>query len=102
MIYDEDSISSKSQFTALVLFLLLGSFGAHRFYVRKYITGVFYCILGSTSIIFELFGYEYTLIAKCIFMLFMIVDLYALYSDSFTDKDGKLVIGKDKYTKYET
>ena len=102
MQYDEDSISNKSQTLTLILLLFFGSFGAHRFYVRKYITGLLYLIIGSTTIVIDLFGFGYAFLSKCVYVLFILVDLYALYSDSFTDKAGKMVIGKTKYMVYDS
>lgn len=102
MEYDVEDISNKSQIVTFVLLLLFGSFGAHRFYVGKYITGLIYCILGVGSWALSLLNIGYTLIAQIIFLLLIVIDLYALYSDSFTDGKGKPVVGKDNIMVYET
>jgi TM2 domain-containing membrane protein YozV len=102
MNYEEDSISEKSQMLTLVLLLFFGSLGAHRFYVKKYFTGFIFFIIGSTSLILDFFGLKYAIISQLAYFLFMILDLYALYSDSFTDSKGKLVIGKEKILLYDT
>lgn len=102
MVYEEDSISNKSQLVALTLLLFFGSLGAHRFYVKKYVTGLLFLIIGSTSLIMKWFGIGYYMIARVAYIIMIIVDLYALYSDSFTDKSGKLVIGKSKTLIYDS
>ncbi len=102
MVYDEDSISNKSQLVTLALLLFFGSLGAHRFYVRKYITGIIYFLIGSTPIVLKLLGIGYAAIANAAFRILFLMDLYALYSDSFTDKKGNLVLGNSKTLVYET
>ncbi len=99
---DENEISTKSQMTTLVLLLFFGSFGLHRFYVNKYITGILYLVVGSTSSIFVYLGFASALWIRILFFAFMLFDLYAIYSDSFTDKNGKLVVGKSKILVYES
>jgi TM2 domain-containing membrane protein YozV len=99
---DNENISKKSPLITLILCLIFGSVGAHRFYVSKYITGIIYFIIGSTSIILDLFGYGYAFILKIIYMLLIIIDLYALYSESFTDAKGRIISSSEKYLIYET
>ncbi len=89
--HDDKDISNKSQFVTLILLLLFGRFGLHRFYVGKYFTGVIYLLVGSTSIIFDLIDYQFALIAQMVYLLFFILDIYALYSDSFADSKGRLL-----------
>lgn len=93
-IEDED-ISNKSQMITLILCLLFGRLGLHRFYVGKYITGVFYLLLGGTSIVLDVFGWSYAFLVQVILLIFMSFDVYALYSDSFTDGKGR-IIGESK------
>ena len=102
MVYDEDSISSKSQLVTLFLLLCFGSLGAHRFYVRKYISGAMYLIAGSTTMMLDMFGIGWALLARVALSILIFYDIYAMYSDSFTDKSGNLVIGKSKYMVYDT
>lgn len=102
MNYDDHDISEKSQLTALLLCLFLGTFGAHRFYVGKIITGIVYLLLGSTTLVYHILGFNYGFLVRIAFILFLIVDIYALYSDSFTDRKGRLVISKSKALVYET
>lgn len=60
----------KSKLTTLLLCLFLGVFGAHRFYVRKFGTGILYLCTGG------LFGVGF------------FVDLFSIIFNKFTDKDG--------------
>ncbi len=92
---DQEDISKKSPMIALILCLLFGKLGAHRFYVGKYVTGVIYLLVGGTSIIFDIFGFGYAFLANIVYMLFMLVDIYALYSNTFTDGRGKVVMESD-------
>ena len=96
---DED-ISNKSQMITLVLCVLLGRLGVHRFYVGKYITGLIFLVVGSTSIILDLFGLGYAFIAQVAFLILIAIDIYGLYSDSFTDSKGK-VLGESKTLVYD-
>ena len=102
MVYDEDDISPKSQMITLFLLIFFGPLGAHRFYVGKILTGIFYLIVGSTTIIFKILGFKWELIAIVAFIFINAMDLYALYSDSFTDSKGRLVIGESKNPVYNS
>ena len=102
MVYDEDDISPKSQMITLFLLIFFGGFGAHRFYVGKILTGIFYLIAGSTTIILKVLEFKWELIAIVVLIFIIAMDLYALYSDSFTDSKGRLVIGKSKNPVYNS
>ena len=102
MVYDEDDISPKSQMITLFLLIFFGPLGAHRFYVHKFVTGAFYLVAGSTTIVFKIFGLRWELIAKVLIIFINALDWYALYSDSFTDSKGRLVIGKSKHLVYDS
>ena len=68
-----DEPSDKRALTAGLLCLLVGVFGAHRFYVGKYGTGFLMLItLGGCGI-------------------WMLVDLILLITGQFRDKEGRLV-----------
>lgn len=104
---DAEQISKKSSAISFALMLSFGIFGAHRFYVGKWKSGLIYLLFGSivpsarlinqimlfvgdTSIL-KLVWYIYISFALvCVAVLY---DVYALYSESFTDKYGKVVIG---------
>lgn len=92
---DAEDISKKSPMITLILCLLFGKLGVHRFYVGKYVTGVIYLLVGGTSIVFDVLGFGYAFLANIIYMLFMLVDLYALYSNTFTDGNSKVVMESD-------
>jgi TM2 domain-containing membrane protein YozV len=102
MNFDDDDISSKSQLVTLFLCLFFGRLGAHRFYVGKYITGTIYLLCGTTSIVMDVLGYWPALFLRVICIGLILFDLYALYSDSFTDKQDRLVLGKEKALVYDT
>lgn len=63
-------MGDKSFVTALVLLLLLGGFGAHRFYVGKPGTAILFMFTGGG------------------FLIWWIIDLIAILNGSFTDSDG--------------
>jgi TM2 domain-containing membrane protein YozV len=104
MNYDEENVSSKSQMVTLFLLLFFGSFGVHRFYTNKYITGIIYLIIGSISFALNLFGFSFAYIIQLAFKFLILIDLRAIYSDSFTDSEGRLIVGKSSvlvYNSYE-
>ena len=102
MNFDDSDISEKSSSLTLFLCIIFGSFGAHRFYVGKYFTGLIYLLIGGTSIIYDFMGFGYGFIAKIVFFILMVIDIYALYSDSFTDSKGKLITDHTKNLVYDT
>tara|TARA_B100000401_G_scaffold424363_1_gene353056 strand:- start:5723 stop:5929 length:207 start_codon:yes stop_codon:yes gene_type:complete len=63
-------MGDKSFVTALVLLLLLGGLGAHRFYVGKPGTAILFMFTGGG------------------FLIWWIIDLIAILNGSFTDSDG--------------
>ena len=71
----EETFSEKSRLLALLLCLFLGVFGAHRFYVGKYGTGVlmffaFFLVIG---------------------LLWWVIDLANIVGGTFRDKDGRRI-----------
>ncbi len=73
-LYDEPDASPRSRLVALVLCVLLGYFGVHRFYVGKFMTGVIWLLTGG------LFGIGY------------IVDIVMIALGNFTDIDGHRLV----------
>ena len=63
-------MGDKSFVTALVLILILGGLGAHRFYVGKPGTAILFILTGGG------------------FLIWWIIDLIAILNGSFTDSDG--------------
>lgn len=103
---DAEQISNKSSAISFALMISFGIFGAHRFYVGKWKSGLLYLIFGSVvpgarlinqimnlvgdTSIFKLVWYIYMSFALvCVALLY---DIFALYSESFTDRYGKVVI----------
>ena len=68
-----NKISKKSRLVAFLLSLILGTIGAHRFYVGKWKTGILYLLTGGV------FGIGY------------LVDLITIICGYFTDSKGDLV-----------
>jgi TM2 domain-containing membrane protein YozV len=66
-------MSQKKRSTALILCLLLGLFGGHRFYLKKYGTGALQLLtLGGAGI-------------------WTVIDFIFIACGSFTDKEGQVV-----------
>jgi putative nucleotidyltransferase with HDIG domain len=77
IIITEDGLSEKDKIATLLLCLLLGMFGAHRFYVGKIITGFFMMItLGGLGI-------------------WCFIDLIMIVTDNFRDVKGNPIKGTD-------
>lgn len=104
---DADQISKKNSVVTLVYALTFGYLGAHRFYVGKWKSGLVYLIFGSVfplvhmlQKISEVLGVNFALKASGVFTIAyilvecaMLYDIFALYSQSFTDCFDKVVIG---------
>jgi len=102
MYLDNDDISKKSPTITLLLCLVFGPLGAHRFYAGKYITGLIYFIIGGTTTVLRFFGIGWAFIAVIACMLMVLIDLYAIYSDSFTDSKGKIITSAEKTLIYDS
>ena len=104
---DTEQISKKSSAISFALMLSFGIFGVHRFYVGKWKSGLIYLLFGSVvpgaklinqvmlligdKSLFNFVWYVYmSFVLVCVAVLY---DIFALYSESFTDKEGKVVIG---------
>ncbi len=100
---DASEISPKSEMKTVLFALFFNGFGLHRFYTGKYLSGILYVLLGSTATIFRIcdalgvsFSHSFTiaLICFCISYILALFDIYALYSESFTDGQGRLIVSK--------
>ncbi|GDX10758.1 hypothetical protein LBMAG57_25300 [Verrucomicrobiota bacterium] len=69
---------------AFLLCFILGGLGAHRFYVGKVGTGVFFLI----AFVLLFFGIPWLLIVSGIWLLF---DLFFIISGAFTDSEGRTI-----------
>lgn len=103
MIIDASEISPKSEMKTVILALLFRGFGLHRFYVGKYLSGMIYVLIGSTSFISSVcdkIGVSFfqsvniSLICMFIAATWALFDIFALYSESFTDGQGRLIVSK--------
>ncbi len=70
---EEYEVSPKSRLVALILCVLLGYLGVHRFYVGKIFTGILWLLTGG------LFGVGY------------LIDIVLIATGAFRDIDGLLV-----------
>lgn len=66
-------VSSKDFITTLLLCLLVGGLGIHRYYVGKIGTGILYTLTAG------------------VFGIGILVDLIKIATGKFTDKDGKII-----------
>lgn len=98
---ESDEISPKSEMKTVLFALLFRGFGIHRFYVGKYLSGIIYVLIGSTSFvssICEMVGVSFfqsvniSLICTVISAVWALFDIFALYSESFTDAQGRLIV----------
>jgi len=76
----DEVISHKSRLLALVLAVLFGVFGVHRFYVGKHGTAALMLLLDVTLIGFAVTG------------VWSIVDALLIAFGEFTDGDGRLLV----------
>ena len=103
MRFEKEDISSKDELLAMVLAIFFGSYGLHRFYVGKYVSGTVYLLLCNTRILFNILvrlGLDtfrssfFDYFATGLALVLIAYDIYALYSESFTDGKKKLIVGK--------
>lgn len=73
---EKQNVSDKNKLTVLILAILFGFFGAHRFYVKKSGTGFIWLFTAG------LFGIGW------------IIDIICIASNSFRDKEGLIITNK--------
>lgn len=96
----ESEYSQRNQFTAGLLCLFLGRFGAHRFYVGKYTSGTIYFLLFLFPIfIIKFFSIDLSLGPSIVisgFSWFLsIIDLIMILHESFEDNKGKRLVANN-------
>lgn len=98
---DPENISRKSEMITAMLCLFLGQFGIHRFYTGKWKSALFYLLFGGCNITFSLLrklgvgtfnSVFYTVITSVAIGVLILFDLFALYSNSFTDSHGRVIV----------
>lgn len=112
--YDREDISNKNLLICTLLAFFFGSIGLHRFYVGKWKTGLIY-IAGSSLPLFSPFLYSILgiedifqamkltiavgILSLCVGVA-VIYDVYAMYSESFFDKHGKILLSESVKNEY--
>ena len=103
MVVEKDEASDKNELVAVVLALCWGTFGMHRFYVGKWISGTIYLLIGSVSflanlldalgvsVLYNVYISIFAFLLVCVAVLY---DLFALKNESFFDGKNKLLISK--------
>ena len=81
---EEDKKFNTDWLATLLFCLLLGVFGAHRFYTRK--TGSAIAMLLITVLTGWIFG-----LGLCITGIWSLIDLILIACEKFTDVDGNLI-----------
>ena len=103
---DPEEISSKNSTVVFILTFFFGSLGLHRFYVGKWKTGLIYLAFGSIlpgvkiiDLICKVVGINsifkviwFIILAFMLVVVACLYDIFTLYSESFTDSKGKIVI----------
>lgn len=104
---DVDQISKKNSAIVFTLMITFGTLGAHKFYVGKWKSGLLYLLFGSVvpgakiiNATLKLIGHNtlfnlvwYTYLSAALVSVAVLYDIFSLYSESFTDSLGKVVIG---------
>lgn len=107
----QEDISNRNSTMSFLLCFFFGYFGAHKFYVGKWIQGIVYLLFGSSvffnfiiSPIAKKFGYSLAIKSvgvKIVLTLLVgvaiLYDLFAITHEASTDKKGLIVVsGKHK------
>lgn len=104
MIIDKKDISKKDDLVTMLLCLLLSRFGAHRFYVGRYFTGLLWLVFNNIGLVLHYVGkvveipaaWDFGTRLACLLAVILtkIIDVYAIYSESFTDGKGRIVASR--------
>ena len=98
-----EEASNKNELVAAILALFWGTFGIHRFYVGKWISGTIYFVIGRVSFLFTVLNYlgvnlfyssYISIVASILVVVAVLYDLFAIKNESFTDSKKRLLISK--------
>jgi hypothetical protein len=60
-------------------------------YAGKYLSACIFLLIGGTSIVLDVLGFGYAFLVQVLYLIIMALDVFALYSESFTDSNGKII-----------
>lgn len=103
---DPEEISKKNSTVVFILTLFFGFLGLHRFYVGKWKSGLIYLAFGSIlpgakiiNLVCKIIGVDsifkifwFIILAFILVVVACLYDIFAIYSESFADSKGKIVI----------
>jgi TM2 domain-containing membrane protein YozV len=84
--------STKKSRLAMILYLILGKLGVHRFYVGKYITGAVFLLVGGAAVILNVMDIRFAFIAEIVSAVIVAADMYLICSGRFKDKNGNPIV----------
>lgn len=89
LIDESGEFSTKDCDTAGILCLCLGAFGAHRFYLGKYFSGIMMFLLSFSILLTKFIGFGYVFLLYCALYCWIIVDIWFASYNFYTDSKGK-------------
>jgi TM2 domain-containing membrane protein YozV len=89
-------VSGEKKLTLLLLCWLFGLLGLHRFYTRKYFTGVAQLLILGLAVVLALLevdiSHPLAILVVATALLWWIIDALLIIMGKFTDKEGKPII----------
>ena len=90
---DNPQVSNEKKLTVLLLWLLVGIFGVHRFYVGKSLSGTIQVL--NLCLMILLMHYEvkpFVIFPTLLFVGWWALDVLLIIMGKFTDKEGQPII----------